>query len=377
LKLFFFKILDRFFGFHLVYNLKKLDEVVNLSENELDDLQRHKMVRVLNNARNYSTFFVDKIPKEINEENVFDIIREIPILEKKDLRDNINQIVTLPIQRLVQNASSGSTGLRTEVYWTKKEQKINRATQILWWHWAGYRWGMPIIQTGITPNRGVVKRIKDILLSTYYVQAFSHSREDTLRLNRWAQKQKKGVFLAGYASSLFSLGKIGEEMGWTRIKTAVSWGDKLFDHYRSKIKETFNCDVFETYGSAEGLMIAAQKDLKYMYIMTPNVFLEIVDDFGNPVKDGVLGHVIVTNLNGYGTPLIRYRIGDLAIKLPKDQYPGDRKLQLPLLQKVIGRDTDIIKTPKGKILVVHSFTGFFEHRREIAQFQVIQNELES
>ena len=114
-----------------------------------------------------------------------------------------------------------------------------------------------------------------------------------------------------------------------------------------------------------------------MYIMTPNVFLEIVDDFGNPVKDGVLGHVIVTNLNGFGTPLIRYRIGDLAIKLPKDQYPGDRKLQLPLLQKVIGRDTDIIKTPKGKILVVHSFTGFFEHRREIAQFQVIQNELES
>ena len=122
-------------------------------------------------------------------------------------------------------------------------------------------------------------------------------------------------------------------------------------------------------------MIAAQLDLNYMYIMTPNVYIEIIDDNGREVEDGQIGNVVVTNLNSYAMPLIRYRIGDLAIKLPSNMYPAERKLQLPLLQKVVGRDTDIVKTPNGKYLVVHSFTGIFEHYSQIKKFCVIQNDL--
>jgi phenylacetate-CoA ligase len=133
--------------------------------------------------------------------------------------------------------------------------------------------------------------------------------------------------------------------------------------------------VHETYGSAEGLMMAAQKDLEQMYIMTPNVVVEILDDNGNEVKDGEMGHVVVTNLNAFAMPLIRYRIGDLAIKLPGENYPLKRELNLPILQKVIGRDTDLIKTQSGKYMVVHSFTGIFEHVPEIEQFCIIQNVL--
>ena len=42
------------------------------------------------------------------------------------------------------------------------------------------------------------------------------------------------------------------------------------------------------------------------------------------------------------------------------------------LDKIIGRETDILYTPKLKILIVHFFTGIFEHFPEIQQFQVIQ-----
>jgi len=74
-------------------------------------------------------------------------------------------------------------------------------------------------------------------------------------------------------------------------------------------------------------------------------------------------------------PLIRYKIGDLAIKLPKNQYPKNRKFAFPLLKKVIGRDTDIVYTKSGRKMVVHSFTGIFEHFPEIIQFCVIQNHI--
>ena len=168
-----------------------------------------------------------------------------------------------------------------------------------------------------------------------------------------------------------------EEFGiQANFKSAISWGDKMFAHYRKKIQKVFNCEVYETYASAEGFMIATQKDLDYLYQMSTHVKLEIVDDEGNEVEDGQIGHVIVTNLNAYSMPLIRYRIGDLAIKLPKSQKPKNAALGFPCLAKVIGRDTDLVKTPSGKYMVVHSFTGIFEHIPEIKQFYVVQERIE-
>ena len=110
--------------------------------------------------------------------------------------------------------------------------------------------------------------------------------------------------------------------------------------------------------------------------MSPHVYLEIVDDLGNPVSDGKMGHVLVTCLTNKAMPLIRYKLGDLAIKLPEEEYPKNRAFNYPLLKKVIGRETDVIKTTQGVTLNVHSFTGVMEYYQEIKQYRVIQNELE-
>jgi phenylacetate-CoA ligase len=191
----------------------------------------------------------------------------------------------------------------------------------------------------------------------------------------WLRKQKDPV-IGGYPSSLFILADDAERKGISfNAKTCITWGDKLFDHYNEKIEKVFNTKVFETYGSAEGFLIAAQHDTPFMYIMSNNIVLEIVDDNGDEVKDGELGHVVVTNLYNYIMPLIRYRLGDLAVKLPRSEYPEKRMLDLPLLKKVIGRNTDIIRTPSGNKLIVHSFTGIFEHFQEIKQFQIVQKTL--
>jgi phenylacetate-CoA ligase len=104
--------------------------------------------------------------------------------------------------------------------------------------------------------------------------------------------------------------------------------------------------------------------------------VELLDDEGNEVEDGEIGHVVVTSLIHKAMPLIRYKVGDLAIKLPANQYPKERELGLSLFQKIIGRETDIVETPLGKKLIVHSFTGVFEYYPEIKQFQVVQRNKE-
>jgi phenylacetate-CoA ligase len=364
------QIADLVIGSSFISKLKELRRDCLLTEDELILLQKEKLQKLLrysiNNIKYYSSLRVQSLENELE-------IKKFPILDKQILFDNQDSLLSQPKNKLIKNASSGSTGQQSIVYWSKEEQSINRATQILWWEWAGYRLGDPLLQTGITPNRGFVKYIKDKLLNTYYLQAFTHSKEDVVKALRWAQQQEAPV-LAGYASSLYVIAKYAiEENIKVEFKAAVSWGDKLFDHYKSTIYTAFGVNVCETYGSAEGLMMGGQKDLDNMYLMSSNVFIEIVDDKGNDVKDGELGHVLVTNLNGYAMPLIRYRIGDLAIKMPQTEYPLIREYGFPLWKKIIGRDTDLVITESGKYLVVHSFTGVFEHIPEIKQFCVVQN----
>lgn len=374
IKLYLFKIIDKISGYNFIKQVELLNIEAHLNEEKLLKIQKERLYHLLNYAKSNSLYYKSSLSNfEITELNVFEIIQKIPVLDKATLNSNIDKIVTKDKKHLIKQASSGSTGYRTIVYWTKNEQRFNRATQLLWWHWAGYKWGMPILQTGITPQRGIVKKIKDFLLNTYYLQAFNHNKPEVEGAMKWASIQKKGVFLAGYASSLNVLADFLGPCSF--FQGAVSWGDKLFEHYKRKINENFGCNINETYGSAEGLMIAAQKDLQYMYIMSTHVYLEILDDDFQPVKDGEMGHVFITNLNSFGTPLIRYKIGDLAIKLPIEEYPENRELALPLMKKIIGRDTDIVKTQNGKILVVHSFTGYFEHIDCVMQFQIIQNSL--
>lgn len=337
-------------------------------------LQMQKLKNVLDHATEHSPYYRNFHVQRKGDP--VEYLRQFPILTKADLRQHTADMLTQPMDGLTRECSSGTSGFQSIVHWTKREQSQHRATQLLWWEWAGYRIGDPLVQTGITPDRKLIKGIKDKLFNTYYLQAFSHSQDDVAKAFAWAKKKKDPV-LAGYASSLYVLAQFAEKMDVNlHFKTAISWGDKLFPHYRKLIESVFSTRVHETYGSAEGLMMGAQKDLDYMYQMNSNVFMELLDDDGQPVKEGEMGHVIVTNLNAYAMPLIRYRIGDLARMLPKENYPSQRELQFPLIEKVIGRDTDLVRTPGGKMMVVHSFTGIFEHIPQISQFKIIQEKLE-
>lgn len=366
---------DVLLGQSFIKSLNLQRKLVLGSEVELKNLQNEKLKFVLHHSVSECTYY-RKLGIKI-EGSAEEVLKKFPILTKDILKTELNNLKSLTSKNLLKQVSSGSSGIQSVVFWTKEEQSYHRATQILWWEWAGYKLGMPIVQTGITPKRGLIKSIKDALLNTYYFPAFVPNKKEFLKALVWAASQRN-VFLGGYASSLFVLSKIARELdSKVKFSGAVSWGDKLFDKFKSSINKTFAVNVHETYGTAEGMMIAAQKDLPYMYIMTPNVYLEILDDEGNEVPDGVLGHVVVTSLVAKGMPLIRYKIGDLAIKLPRNEYPEKRDLNLPLLKQVIGRDTDLVKTRSGKYLVVHTFTGIFEHYVEIEQFCVIQENLDS
>lgn len=346
-----------------------------LTEEELSNLQLLKLQKILAHVINNSLYY-RSLPITPNQRDPISTLKQFPILSKEVIRENTVSILTVPKTNLIKLVSSGSSGTQGTVFLSKDEISVTRAQQIRWWEWAGYKLGDRLLQTGMAEKRSLIKGLKDFFLRTKYVHAFAPSDDEIYNILQTASKKSTKHFY-GYASSLnvFAEVAIKNNMDLS-FDSIVSWGDKLFKHYQKNLTTAFHSKVNETYGTTEGFMIAAQYDLPYLYIMTPWLYLELLDDDGNEVDDGEIGHVVVTSLFAKSFPLIRYKLGDLAIKLPVEKYPNDRKLPYPLLEKVIGRDTDIVKTSSGKKMIVHSFTGIFEYYPEIRQFQVIQKQLD-
>ena len=357
-----------------VQQLKYWRKVDQLSEGAINALQKENLEKLLSHATKNVPYY-SKLASKTNGKLS---LTNFPILEKEIIRNRTDELISKGYSKksLIPYSSSGSSGAQTTIYMTKEEQSVLRGILTHWWEWSGYRIGKPIVQTGMATTRSKLKLIKDFLYRTNYVYAFSFTDEELKAICDKMQKKRDYFFLAGYASSLNVIAEYALENNYSiQLKGVISLGDKLFDHYRKNVTKAFQTQVFDTYGSNEGLMIAAQDDLPYYYMLSPHTYIEIVDDENNPVADGEMGHIIVTRLDAYSMPLIRYRIGDLGIKLPKYQYPKNRKYGYPLLQKVVGRETDVVLLPDQRKLIVHSFTGIFEYIPEIKQFKVIQENL--
>jgi len=363
-------------GTSVIKELRRQRAYANLSESELKELQQEKLLNLLSHATT-STAFYSKFKK--GNLSLEEWLATFPIVTKKDTIEFSDELISSKHQKekLIKYESSGSSGLRSVVYLDKKEQSIIRSILISWWEWNGYFIGKPVFQTGMSPQRGILKSIKDKLFNTHYFTAFGLD-EDAILKALIKVRNVKHMHLFGYASSLYEIARVANKHNLdVKFDKVMSQGDKLFDHYTKEIESAFKCDVVEDYGLNEGIMIGQKKDLPFFYVYTPNVFLEIVDDFGNRVEDGTMGRIIATKLDGYAMPLIRYDTGDLGVMLPKNKYPLNRAYNFPLLERVVGRNTDIIKTTDGKTLIVHTFTGIFEFFPEIQQFQVVQKTIDS
>lgn len=366
---------DLLFNTNFKSSLKRVRALNHKSYQELLSIQRNRLNQLLNYATSHSAYYKSLGTEQLD--NPYEWIKQFPILNKQILRESSGQLLTKDRKNLKKLSSSGSSGFQSTVYLDNKELSLYWANQVNWWEWAGYQIGDSMVQMGVNPKRGLIRGVKDQVFNIKYVNSFSLSEAEIVDLLRSA-RSKKIKFICGYSSSLniFSKIAIRNNLNGFHLKGVISLGEKMVDSYRENIKRVFQCPVYETYGSGEGVLIASQKDLESLYINIPHVYLELLDDNGNKVKDGEIGHVVVTSLIHYSMPLIRYKIGDLAVKLPVKEYPASRGLDMPLLKKVVGRDTDLLKTPGGSYLSVHSFTGMFAKYPQIRQFKVIRKSLD-
>jgi len=365
---------DRLFGQRMMARLKFLENAQywpteKILAKQAEDLQDLIYITYAD-VPFYHNLMAQRGIKPIEIRKPADLSR-LPMVTKDMLRESYpDQTTRSTGQKTYQVSTSGSTGKNFYVMEDAETAGWYRASFILSLEWAGWQIGEPHLQTGMTLERSMDRRIKDWLMGCHYKSAYQlddqHLEAILLEMERAHLDH-----LWGYPGSLYYIAKQARKQAWNRpLKSVVSWGDSLYPHYRQEIESVFQTPVFDTYGCAEGIQIAAQCEFGNYHLHSLDAVVEFLDDDGQPVQPGEVGNIVVTRLHPGPMPLIRYAIGDLGV--PSAQRPCPCGRGFPLMDSIMGRDADIIITPSGNRLIVHFFTGIFEHFSEIDSFQVIQ-----
>jgi phenylacetate-CoA ligase len=310
-------------------------------------------------------------PEDIREPSD---LSKLPVVTKPMLRDGYPQRTTrntgLPT---TEERTSGSTGTNFTVLEDRETAAWYRATFLLSLEWSGWRFGAAHAQTGITATRNRARRLKDAVLRCYYMPAYD-LRDSTLEAHLDVLDHQRIDYLWGYPGTLYFLAKHAMQRGWNRpLRSIVTWGDMLYPHYRELIEKAFSARIYDTYGCGEGMQISAQCGQGANYhVYDLDVIPEYVDDAGNPVSLNQPGRLLLTRLHPGAMPFIRYQIGDTAVA--GDQSPCPCGRAWGRMERILGRDTDVVLAPSGNRLVVHYFTGILEHFHEVSQFQVVQED---
>ena len=107
------------------------------------------------------------------------------------------------------------------------------------------------------------------------------------------------------------------------------------------LQECWSAEILGTYASTE--MATAFADCPAGcggHLLPELVVVEIIDNDGNLLPAGEAGEVVVTPLGIQGTPLLRYRTGDIARLHPEPCVCGR---QSPRLGPILGRRSQMLK----------------------------------
>jgi phenylacetate-CoA ligase len=153
------------------------------------------------------------------------------------------------------------------------------------------------------------------------------------------------------------------------LREILTIGETLSPDVRAQAEGVFGAEVSDMYSSQEAGNIAMQCASSDLYhVMAENLIVEVLTEDGHRAGDGETGRVVLTDLNNFATPLIRYDIGDYAQAGP----PCSCGRGLPTLKRILGRQRNLILMPDGSrhwpLVGFHKFRAL----APVVQYQMVQ-----
>lgn len=313
----------------------------------------------------------------LNKSSLLESLRSAPVLTRSELQENWDEM-QVPIKgslghQFVIASTSGSTGkpVRVKKY-LPAFARTNMAAQLLTFRWhqidtskpmtnlrwngeAGY-WrnaGQPYSYLGETGPRRSIK-----LSDTGFEQA----------LDLLSRDRSSILFANPTAISALLREGAARNYQFPFIDFFLSFAERLGPDLRKLVEVQSKAKIIDRYTTEEVGVVALQCPFhEHLHSISPHNFLEIVDEFGEPCEIGKPGRILITALNSYGMPLIRYELGDVA----SFGEPCTSGINLPVVEPHIVRIKENLTDSNGQLFSPSASGAKSLKQSKIRDFQVL------
>ncbi len=362
------------------YSAVKIDKQMSrnsmLEIDELNEVTLEKLKKIFLYAKKNVPYY-NRVFKDIKVDDIKSLKdwERLPVLTKQNIRDNVDDLIANPIsvKRLSKVTTGGSTGVPLTLYHDK-----NFPLEVIGWR--VLRWW------GIDPSDDIAFiyrkvrtgwRAKINFLMWYPTKRvfLDASLMTSKSMNTFYADiaRMKPPILQGYVGGVFEFAKYCQKNKLTLDFLKAVWvtSAPLSEPSRKLMETVFNAPVYDQYGCSEVYWLAAECSRKEgLHVFSDTRFIEILDEENRQVPVGEYGDIAITDLENFAFPLIRYKNGDRGRYLNHKCSCG---LPFPLMDKVKGRVTDVLKFKSGKVIAGDYLTTVFDDYPDaVEEFQVYQ-----
>jgi phenylacetate-CoA ligase len=311
-------------------------------------------------------------------------IRSIPDLPKlgfftypDDIKADPFQFLAVPRQRIVHiMSSSGTTGVPKTVFLTKEDWDktvgvTSTGLQLLGVTDADvaqilFSYGNPSWPTG-SVLQSALEQIETFILPMGNSAPLARQIE---------MMQLFGTtILLGTPSYLHRLTEEGSKLCDLRelkVHTIRLAAEPWSEAMRTYLGEAWGAEVFDTYSMVElGLEGAGECSARDGLHISPNIAVEVVEPkSGELLPRCELGELVYTQLTQKGSPLLRYRSGDLGSLLPSEPCPCGG-IPTERISRIVGRVDDMLFLGGGENAFPSQFETSLINIDGVTGFQVI------
>lgn len=309
------------------------------------EYQRSEMVRLIRHANSNCKFYRE-LYKGIDLDTVTTVedLKKLPVVTKEMLRANAEDIYTITAKEGTVCNTGGTTGKSLTVRLKNSDGKIRMAILDHFKSRCGFENlkmrratfnGKHIIPPG--QKRRVYWRYnlpcKQMIYSSFDLTE-ANMGAYVASLNRF-----KPQAIDGFFTSICDIASYIERHHLSVDFQPVAvfpTSETLTPGGRELIERVFGCKVYDQYASSEGAPFVTECPNQVLHMELNSGVIEI--------QPG--GEILVTSFNTYGTPLIRYAIGDVM----EPAEPGavcTCGLHGPIIRSIQGRRLDFLYRPDG------------------------------
>lgn len=317
-----------------------------LSAEALRERQERQLGALFDHTRRHCAFYRQRLPEDLARWH------DIPLLTRADLQTQADAIRANVYPRAHGKTFDIATGGSTAEPVTVRRTAL---TQLFWqaatlrdhlWHRRDPSATMAIIRQFPQPvDETKPGRWGGVLRSgPAWHLPISTDVETQLR---WLQKVEPHILLT-YPANLDALLTHMHHEGITlaRLREVRTVSGTVTAALRERCQQVLGAPLTDLYSAQEVGVIALQcPDSGLLHVQSEHLRVEVLDEQGQPCREGDIGQVVVTDLHNFAMPLIRYALHDWAEVGPT--CPCGRGL--PTLRRVMGRTRNMAMSPEGKL----------------------------